>query len=115
MMAASKWNLDNLIVIIDRNHVQLDGTEAQVMPLNKLEDRLAAFGLYPISCNGHDVGSLLNAFDEAIACQGPAAIVAETIKGKGVSFMEGQSAWHGKQIGDQEYLRAIQELEVELE
>jgi transketolase len=114
MMAASKWNLDNLIVIIDRNHVQLDGTEAQIMPLQKLEERLAAFGLDPISCNGHDVGSLLNAFDQAFACQGPVAIVAETIKGKGVSFMEGQSAWHGKQIGDQEYRQAIRELEAEL-
>jgi transketolase len=114
MMAASKWNLDNLIVIIDRNHVQLDGTEDQVMPLPKLKERLAAFGLNPISCNGHDVGSLLNAFDQAITDQGPAAIIAETVKGKGVSFMEGQSAWHGKPIGDQEYRQAIRELEAKL-
>ena len=111
MMSASKWNLENLVVIIDRNHVQLDGTEAEIMPLGKLEDKLIAFGLYTINCNGHDVDSLLKAFGKAIAYPGPTAIIAETIKGKGVSFMEGQSAWHGKQIGDQEYLQAIKELE----
>jgi transketolase len=110
MMAAAKWKLDNLVLIIDRNHVQLDGTQVEVMPLDKLEDKLTAFGLFCINCDGHDIRSLLNAFGQAIEYPGPSVIVAETVKGKGVSFMEGQSAWHGKQIGESEYLQAIQEL-----
>ncbi len=111
MMAAAKWNLANLTVIIDRNHVQLDGTEAQIMPMGDVAAKVAAFGLYTVSCDGHDTGSLIKAIDEAIASGRPTAIVAETVKGKGVSFMEGQSAWHGKPIGAEEFDRAIRDLE----
>lgn len=110
MMAAAKWNLDNLVVIIDRNHVQLDGEVEQVLPLGDLGAKLAAFGLSVFPCDGHDVKSLLDAFEKAERCIGPAVIIAETVKGKGVSFMEGQSAWHGKPIGDEEYERAMREL-----
>ena len=111
MMAAVKWNLDNLTIIIDRNHVQLDGVETEVMPMGKLEDKLTAFGLHTVTCDGHNVGSLLDAFDRAFEVPGPTVIIAETVKGKGVSFMEGQSAWHGKPISEPEYLQAIKELE----
>jgi transketolase len=110
MMAAAKWNLDNLVIIIDRNHVQLDGSEAEVMPLGKLEDKFIAFGFCVISCDGHDPQSLLNAFKKAADILQPAVIIAETIKGKGVSFMEGQAAWHGKQISEPDYRRAIREI-----
>ncbi len=113
MMAAAKWQLSNLVIIIDRNHVQLDGTESEVMPLGRLEDKLAAFGLRPLSCDGHSVPALLAALEKAIEYPGPSAVVAETVKGKGVSFMEGQAAWHGKLINDQDYLQAIAELKEE--
>jgi transketolase len=110
MMAAVKWNLNNLVIIIDRNHVQLDGKEAEIMPLGNLEDKLKAFGLYTLSCNGHDCRLLLDAFAKGAEVLQPKAIIAETVKGKGVSFMEGQSAWHGKKITEPEYLQAIREI-----
>lgn len=110
MMAAAKWNLDNLVIIIDRNHVQLDGKVEQILPMGDLKAKLESFGLSTFSCDGHDVKSLSDAFDKAIRNNGPTAIIAETIKGKGVSFMEGQSAWHGKPIGKEEYEQAMKEL-----
>ncbi|KPK85565.1 MAG: transketolase [Phycisphaerae bacterium SM23_33] len=114
LMAGAKWRLSNLIAVIDRNHVQLDGPTPEVMPLGDLPAKLAAFGWRPLSCDGHDVAALLEAFQAAMAFDGPAAILAETVKGKGVSFMEGQAAWHGRPIGDQEYVRAMEELRAAL-
>lgn len=110
MMSIAKWKLNNLVLIIDRNHVQLDGTEEQVMPMGDLASKITAFGLQVLTCNGHSVADLSDAFKKAAVHNGPAAIIAETVKGKGVSFMEGQSAWHGKPIGKDEYLLAINEL-----
>ncbi len=112
LMSVSKWNLDNLVVIIDRNHVQLDGTEEQVMPLGDLAKKIGAFGLKVITCNGHDVAELCAAFREAAEHCGPVAIIAETVKGKGVSFMEGKSIWHGKPVSKEEYEQAIKELKI---
>ena len=111
LMAASKWALSELTLIIDRNHVQLDGAVGDIMPLGDLARKLEAFGWRAIPCDGHDVRSLLEAFDAALSPGPPAAIVAETVKGKGVSFMEGQAAWHGRPIGDDEYAQAVKELE----
>ncbi|NLC44832.1 MAG: transketolase, partial [Clostridiales bacterium] len=110
MMSASKWNLENLIIIIDRNHVQLDGTEGQIMPLGNVRDKLEAFGFQVQECDGHDIEKLSESIQSAIDYQGPAAIIADTIKGKGVSFMEGQAAWHGQLIGQTDYEQAIREL-----
>jgi len=109
-MSAVKWELDNLVVIIDRNGVQLDGTVDQIMPLGDLESKLRAFGLYTVKCDGHDVEALVNAIEDAVDYKGPAVVIAETVKGKGVSFMEGQAAWHGQPIGKEEYEQAIMEL-----
>lgn len=110
MMSAAKWKLNNLTVIVDRNHVQLDGTLEEIMPMDDLRAKLEAFGMHTISCDGHNVKSLSAAFAATREANGPAAIIAETIKGKGVSFMEGQSAWHGKPINQEEYVQAIKEL-----
>lgn len=110
MMAISKWNLNNLVTIIDRNHVQLDGSVEQVLPMGNLESKLESFGLDTIACNGHSVKELMDALNTAVKSEKPVAIIAETVKGKGVSFMEGKSLWHGKQIGDDEYVQAINEL-----
>ena len=110
MMSASKWKLNNMIIIIDHNHVQLDGTEYEVMPLGSLYDKVKAFGLKPIECNGHDAGSLLSAFEQAEKAETASVIIAETVKGKGVSFMEGKSIWHGKKIETADYEIAIKEI-----
>ena len=110
-MSAAKFKLDNLIAIVDNNGVQLDGVTDDIMPLLSLKDKFAAFGFCVIECDGHDISDLCGAIDKAKEIKGmPAVILAKTVKGKGVSFMEGQSAWHGKPIGDDEYAAAIKEL-----
>jgi len=114
MMAAAKWGLSGLTLIVDRNDVQLDGPVGRIMPLGDLRGKLRAFGWRVRECDGHDVESLLEALAAAEADAGrtnsPAAVIAHTVKGKGVTFMEGQAAWHGRPIGDAELARAVAEL-----
>ena len=110
LMAGAKWRLGNLVPVIDRNGVQLDGPTEEVMPLGAVASKLAAFGWHFVRCDGHDPASLLEAFDAAIGWDGPAAVVARTVKGKGVSFMEGRAEWHGRPIGDEDCARAMAEL-----
>jgi len=111
LMSIDKWKPRNLTLIVDNNHVQLDGTVDDIMPLGDLAEKLGAFGLKTVSCDGHDTAELVDAFARAEAHDGAAAILADTVKGKGVSFMEGQSAWHGKPINDQEFEAALAELQ----
>ena len=109
----SKANLgaDNLCAIVDYNKVQLDGTTDEVMPLRDLEAKWRAFGWNVIRCDGHDLMALDAALDQADTVKGlPTVIIADTIKGKGVSFMEGQAAWHGKAIDDESFAKAMAEL-----
>jgi transketolase len=110
LMSVGKWNLDNLTIIIDRNHVQLDGTEYEIMPMGDLAEKIAPFGLHTMKCNGHDIGELLDVFQARREIKKPVAIIAETVKGKGISFMEGQSAWHGKPLNKEDYALAMSEL-----
>lgn len=112
MMAAAKFKPGNLTMILDRNRVQLDGTEDEVMPMGDVNAKIAAFGWDLIECDGHDPEELLNAFKKAEEQAGPAAIIANTVKGKGVSYMEGQSVWHGKPVGDEDYDTAMKDLAV---
>lgn len=110
-MAASKYKLDNLIGIIDCNGVQLDGTVDEIMPLGNLADKWRAFGWHVIETDGHDIQAILAAIDSAKTVTGqPIMIIAKTIKGKDVSFMEGKNTWHGKAIGAEEYTIALREL-----
>lgn len=110
-MSGFKYGLDNLAVIIDYNKVQLDGTNQQIMPLGSLTDKIKAFGWNVVECDGHNFTSLLDALEQARNCKGvPTAIVAHTVKGKGVSFMEGKAGWHGKQVDDESYRLAMEEL-----
>ena len=111
LMAVAKWRPADLTIIVDRNGVQLDGPIDEIMPLGDLDAKLHAFGLHTLECDGHDAGALLEAIDEAVQHDGPVVVVARTVKGKGVSFMEGQAAWHGKPISDDDYALAIKELE----
>ena len=109
-MAIGKWRPASLTVIVDRNRVQLDGMVDEIMPLGDLQAKLSAFGMHTLICDGHDVIKINETIHRAIEWPGPTAIIAETVKGKGVSYMEGQAAWHGRQIGPDEYRQAMDEL-----
>jgi len=112
VMEAAKWHLDNLTAIVDDNGVQLDGPVAEIMPLEPLDAKWRAFGWHVIEADGHDVRSLLDALDAATRVDGkPTVVIAHTVKGKGVSFMEGKSAWHGRAPNKEQYEQAKKELE----
>ena len=111
LMAACHYKLDNLCVIFDNNHLQIDGNVDDVIgPLNLLE-KAKAFGTNVVECDGNDYDSLKTAFDQARACKGkPTVIIANTVKGKGVSFMENNYAWHGAAPNEEQYNQAMQDL-----
>ncbi len=110
-MTASKFRLDHLIAILDHNGVQLDGTNDEIMPMGDIAAKFRAFGWHVIAVDGHDLAALDAAIDQAKAHTGtPTILIAETIKGKGVSFMQGKNIWHGKPISDAEYQQAKAEL-----
>ena len=109
-MSAAKFRADNLIAIYDWNKVQLDGKSADIMPQGDMSAKFEAFGWRCLACDGHDLEALCEAIDRANHSDGrPVVILAETVKGKGVSFMEGQNTWHGKAIGEADYRRALAE------
>lgn len=110
-MAAAKSNPGNLVAICDYNGVQLDGTVSEIMPLEPLKDKWKSFGWDVAEVDGHNTLSLLEALDWARENrERPSIILAHTVKGKGVSFMEGQAAWHGRCPTEGEYLVAYKEL-----
>lgn len=110
-MAASKFNADHLIAILDNNGVQLDGTLEEIMPMGDIKAKWEAFGWNVIPCDGHDVSSISDAVDKAKENKGkPTLILAKTVKGKGISFMESKNTWHGKAISDEDYKNAKAEL-----
>jgi len=110
-MAASKYKLDNLIVILDHNKVQLDGTIDEIMPLGDINAKWESFGWKVIETDGHNVRDISNVLEEAKRAKGkPTIIIAETVKGKGISFMEGKNIWHGKPIDDEHFNIAMKEL-----
>lgn len=112
-MTANKYKTANLIAILDYNGVQLDGTTEEIMPLGDVSAKFAAFGWQVLHADGHDVVSLARALKEAAAYGGgPVIILAKTVKGKGISFMEGKSSWHGRPLTEEEYLAAKKELGV---
>lgn len=110
-MSAAKFQVDNLCAVLDWNGVQLDGTTADIMPTGDLKAKFASFGWNVLTCDGHNVEELYEAFEEAKKVKGkPTMILAHTVKGKGVSFMEGKNAWHGKPIDDESFAQAMKEL-----
>lgn len=111
VMFGAHYKLDNLCLIIDNNGLQIDGKVEDVMNTMPYESKLEAFGWNVITIDGHNIEEILNAFESAKATKGkPTAIVAKTVKGKGVSFMENEAGWHGKAPNDEEYAQAIKEL-----
>ena len=113
-MCAHKYRTANLTAIIDYNRLQLDGTNDQIMPLEPLRDKWLAFGWHVLDVDGHDIGRFLSAVADADSVRDRSSvIIARTIKGKGVSFMENQLHWHGQAPTDQQLATALQELTVQ--
>jgi transketolase len=114
-MFASHYKLDNLCLVIDWNGLQIDGPVAEVMNPTPYDTKLAAFGFNVISIDGHDFEQIEEAFKAARAVKGkPTAIIAKTVKGKGVSFMENQVGWHGSAPNDEQYEKAIAEIKASM-
>ncbi len=96
-MSAGHYRLDNLVSIVDKNGLQIDGKVCEVMDVDPLGDKFRSFGWHVVECDGHDMGQVLKAFEEAQHAKGkPTVIIATTVKGKGVDFMENVAGWHGK-------------------
>jgi transketolase len=110
-MAAAKWDLDNLTAILDRNHLQNDACVDTEMPIEPLADKWRAFGWHVMEIDGHDMGEIVEALETARTIRGkPTIIIAHTIKGKGVSFMENVAEWHGKAPCEEEAICALEEI-----
>ncbi len=111
IMSAKKFKLDNLINIIDRNNIQIDGYTKDIMPLKPLKQKYEAFGWQVLTTNGHNINQIINTLTKAKKTRRPVAVIAYTTLGKGISFMENQPAWHGKVPNDQEKDKALEELQ----
>jgi transketolase len=111
-MAGARYKLDNLTGIIDRNRFQATGSTAEIFDIPRLDDKWRAFGWNVLSVDGHDVGAVLDVLDQARATTGaPTLIVAETVKGKGVSFAENTAAFHNASLTQEQYDQALREIE----
>lgn len=109
-MQAPQRNLDNLTVIVDRNRLQIDGCTENIKALDPLDAKLKAFNWEVIEIDGHNLQEIFDAIEKAKQNDKPVVIIADTIKGKGVSFMENNAGWHGKAPNDDEYEKAMKEL-----
>ena len=114
-MAAAHYKLDNLIAIVDRNGLQLDGTTDSIMSLGSIVQKFIAFGWNVLEVDGHDVENLYETFEKLNSSNGaPTVIIAKTVKGKGISFIENRVEYHGKLPNDDQYKIAMEELEKEV-
>ena len=113
---AHKYQLDNLVVFLDVNHLQLDGTTDEVMPNGDLGEKFKAFGFDVTYLDGHDMAAIVKALDDCRAAKNgkPKALIAKTVKGKGVSYMENQCGWHGTAPNKEQYEQAMAELQAQL-
>ena len=110
-MAAAHYGLDNLTAFLDYNGLQIDGPVEEVMATAPLEEKWAAFGWHVLTIDGHDFGEILAAVEEAKKTKGqPTMIIAKTVKGRGVSFMENEVGWHGKAPDEKQTAQALAEL-----
>ena len=111
-MFAAHYHLDNLVAIVDNNTLQIDGDVRDVAGLDNISSKFKSFGWQTIEVDGHDVGAVVTALKTATLLDGsPVCIVAHTVKGKGVSFMENQAGWHGKAPNEEQAKEALAELE----
>jgi transketolase len=112
-MAAPKFGIDNLVAIVDYNHLQSCGYTDQTLPLEPLRDKWEAFGWKVFEMNGHNMEDIVNKLEIAVRFQGrPIVLIAHTVKGKGVSFMENSNAWHAKIPTQAQYEQALRELAI---
>lgn len=111
LMTAAQHKLDNVCAIVDYNRVQLDGTLEEIKDLSPLKEKWEAFGWHVIELDGHDIEDVLNAYREASTVKGmPTVLIADTVKGKGVSYMEHKCEWHGTAPNAQQLEQAIREI-----
>ena len=110
-MAANHYKLDNLTVIIDNNGLQIDGSNDEVMSLGDFSAKLRAFGFDFYEIDGHDLDAIEAALSASVVPGKPRCILAHTVKGKGVSYMENQAGWHGKAPNEEQRQQALKELE----
>ena len=110
-MTAAHYKLDNLCVIIDNNNLQIDGKIEDVINPYPIDKKFESFGFKVLKCDGHDEQDLINIFEEAKTIKNkPVVIIAKTIKGKGISYMEDKAEWHGKAPSEEQYIQALNEL-----
>ena len=110
-MTSSKYNLDNLCVIVDNNNLQIDGTIGDVKGLGNIDNKFKSFGFEVIKIDGHNIEEIIKGFEVAKEIKGkPTCIIASTIKGKGISYMENLANWHGKAPNEEQYINAMEEL-----
>ena len=117
LMCASKYKVKNLILMIDYNRVQLDGTESEIMPLDPLRDKLEAFGwsINKEEYDGNNTSDILRSFDWIDSSESyPKAIIYNTVKGKNVGFSEGKNTWHGAKIDDEHYFIGLKDLDEDI-
>ena len=111
MMTSAQHRLDNLCAIVDYNHVQLDGTTEEIKSLGDLCEKFHAFGWNVIELDGHDMAQVVEAFRMAMCFSGkPTVLIANTVKGKGVSFMENRCEWHGTAPNAEQLKQALEEI-----
>ncbi|HZZ64218.1 MAG TPA: transketolase [Candidatus Baltobacteraceae bacterium] len=116
VMTAAKFKLNNLIAIVDRNFIQIDGSTEDVMPLEPLADKYRAFNWNVVECDGNDIADFIAAVEKAEqSADRPSVIVAHTVPGKGVSYMEGDYTWHGKPPNKEQAEIALRELQAQHE
>lgn len=110
-MSSSHYKLDNICVIVDNNNLQIDGSVDNVMNPYPIDKKFESFGFNVLVIDGHNINEIVEALEKARLTKGkPTAIIAKTVKGKGVSYMENQAGWHGKAPKEEEYKIAIEEL-----
>jgi transketolase len=110
-MSAAHYKLDNLVVVVDKNNLQVDGFVSEIMAIDPIDEKFKAFGFEVITIDGHDIEQISDAFAKARQIKGkPTCIIANTVKGKGISFMENVCSWHGTAPNDEQFEIAMQEL-----
>jgi transketolase len=110
-MSAAHYRLDNLVLIVDKNNLQVDGFVSDIMAIEPIDEKFKAFGFEVINIDGHDLGQICAAFAKARQTKDkPTCVIANTVKGKGVSFMENVCSWHGTAPNDGQFAIAMQEL-----
>ena len=110
VMTANKYALNNVVAFVDYNGLQIDGSVEDVKGVTNLKEKFEAFGWSVQEIDGHDIQAIMDAIDNTNDSEKPNVIIAKTVKGKGVSFMENQVGWHGKAPNEEEYNQAMEEL-----